>query len=56
MSGSEDQTVRVWSTTTGECLGVFFAEAPITCVAAPGGDLFIAGCTNGAVHILRLLH
>lgn len=55
VSGSEDHTVRVWSTITGECLGTFFTEAPVTCVAAPGSDLFVGGCTNGAVHILRLL-
>ena len=54
LSGSHDQTLRLWDLETGACLAVFTADAAITAVAVARDNLFVAGSANGAIHILEL--
>jgi WD40 repeat protein len=55
VSGSRDNTLRLWDLESGEVIATFTGDAAITCVAVARDDLFVAGSGNGAVHILRLI-
>jgi WD40 repeat protein len=55
VSGSRDNTLRLWDLESGEVIATFTGDAAITCVAVARDDLFVAGSANGAVHILRLI-
>jgi WD40 repeat protein len=55
LSGSGDNTLKLWDLESGCCLATFTGDAAIVSVAASGSHLFVAGAANGALHILRLL-
>ena len=54
VSGSYDNTLRVWDLATGECLAKYFADGAIGCVAFARDDLIVAGSDDGKVHILEI--
>ncbi len=49
LSGSYDNTLRLWDLETGKCLAEFTADAAITCVAFARDDLIVAG-SSGRPH------
>jgi WD40 repeat protein len=53
VSGSQDQTVRVWDAATGAPVAVLRGhEGPVTCVAfAPEGNRIVSGATDRTVRI-----
>ena len=55
ISGSRDNTLKVWDLETREIITSFTGESPITCCAvAPDGVTIVAGEASGRVHFLRL--
>src|SRR2546422_7418253 len=52
-SGSRDHTVRVWDTTTGNCVLVYRGhESHVLSVAwSPASTRVASGCTDGIIHI-----
>jgi len=50
LSGSVDNTVRVWDLETGECMAVFICDIKVECCAW-GGDRIVAGDWSGHVHL-----
>jgi WD40 repeat protein len=63
VSGSYDQTLKVWDISTGlnaglesgEAIASFSAEGALwACAVAPDGVTIVAGDIMGRVHILRL--
>ncbi len=56
VSGSNDNTLRVWDLETGTTIATFAADASVfACWAAPDGITSIAGDAAGNVHFLRLI-
>ncbi|MFO1155152.1 MAG: NB-ARC domain-containing protein [Rhodospirillales bacterium] len=51
----DSDAVTVWDLESGESIARLTIDFPITCVAAAGGNLFVAGDKGGAVHILKLV-
>lgn len=57
VSGGRDRTIKAWDTGTGEVIGSFTVDSPVSaCAIAPDGKTVIAGDRSGAVHFLRLEH
>lgn len=55
LSGSNDNTLKLWDLESGESTTVFSADAPVGCCAFSHDlDLIVAGDTLGRLHILRL--
>ena len=55
LSGSSDQTVRVWDLDSGRTISVFHGDEVFVMVGvAADGRTIIAGDTAGQVHFLRL--
>lgn len=52
-SGSEDKTVRLWMTTTGECLYVLeYQDSYVSAVAfSPGGTIVASGFKDGMLQL-----
>lgn len=66
LSAGSDRTARLWDYSTGECLGVFYGEAPLTAAALRSGgvgdgagdsagdsDRWIVGDATGQVLVLE---
>jgi hypothetical protein len=53
VSGSEDKTLRVWDLGSGQCLGVFVMDAPVS-AAAVFSDRLLAGTHAGEMLFLEL--
>ena len=55
ISGSRDNTLKVWNLATGKVIASFTGEYPLSCCAvAPDGVTIVAGEQSGRVHFLRL--
>lgn len=55
ISGSYDNTLKLWNLETGEEIATFTGEAPFYCCAvAPDEVTIVAGESSGRVHFLRL--
>jgi WD40 repeat protein len=55
VSGSRDNTVKVWDLTDGELAATFHDESSIlSCAVAADGLTIAAGESSGRVHFLRL--
>jgi WD40 repeat protein len=55
ISGSDDNTVKVWNLETGEVIASFTGDGSINCCAvAPDGVTIVAGDALGRVPFLRL--
>lgn len=55
VSGSDDETVRVWDIGTGECTQVLAGEREVTSVAVSGdGKWVAAGALDGGVRLWRV--
>jgi WD40 repeat protein len=55
VSGSFDNTLKVWDLEKGEVIATFTGESPIFCCAiASGGVTIVAGEKSGRMHFLRL--
>ncbi|HUW84091.1 MAG TPA: NB-ARC domain-containing protein [Phycisphaerae bacterium] len=55
VSGSFDNTLRVWDLETGRVVATFSADGAVTaCAVVPDGLTIVAGDALGQVHILRL--
>ncbi len=55
LSGSYDNTLKLWDIETAEILAEFSGEAQITAVALAGdGRTIVAGEPSGRVHFLKL--
>jgi WD40 repeat protein len=55
LSGSEDNTLKVWDVVAGDPVAAFFGEGGITHVQlAADRRTMVAGDASGAVHSLRL--
>ena len=56
VSGSDDNTLKVWDIESGQVLATFTADGSIDgCAVGPDGVTIVAGDSTGAVHILRLM-
>ena len=56
LSGSFDQTVRLWDLTTGKQIAVFGGDSEITlCFPSPDPLTFVAAEKSGRIHYLRLV-
>ena len=54
LSGSSDNTLRLWDLASGECLAEYYADAAVGCVAFARDDLIVAGSADGRIHILEI--
>jgi len=55
ISGSDDNTIRVWDIKTGQTISSFSGDGPLLALAiSPDGDTIVAGDASGRVHFLRL--
>jgi WD40 repeat protein len=55
ISGSDDNTLKIWNLATREVIATFFGDGSINCFAAsPDGKTILAGDSAGRVHFLRL--
>jgi WD40 repeat protein len=55
VSGSDDQTLKVWDLSSGQVVASFCGDSAIHCCAiAPDKRTIIAGDALGRVHFLRL--
>jgi WD40 repeat protein len=54
ISGSWDNTVKVWNLETGEEIATFSGDADFhSCTVTPNGLTIIAGDAGGMVHFLK---
>jgi WD40 repeat protein len=53
VSGSDDNTLKVWDVARGACLASFTADGALVCVALKGDRVF-AGDALGHVHLFAL--
>ena len=55
-SGSWDESVKIWETSTGTCVSTLNVDSGTYGVQSisysPAGDMIAAGCANGKIHIL----
>ena len=55
-SGSNDCTVKLWNTNTGDCESTLSVDAGFRGVVSisysPAGDMIAVGCDNGKIHQL----
>jgi WD40 repeat protein len=55
-SGSNDCTVKLWNTNTGDCELTLTVDSGFYGVKSisysPAGDMIAAGCDNGKIHLL----
>jgi WD40 repeat protein len=55
VSGSEDDTLKVWDLSTGEEVTSFIGESQIyACSIAPNRNTIVGGGLSGKLHILQL--
>lgn len=55
ISGSLDNTIKVWDLWSGNLIASFMGESSIACCAiAPDGVTIVAGDESGLVYFLRL--
>ena len=55
ISGSRDNTIKVWDLSSGNVIASFTTESPIaSCAIAPDGLTIVAGDRLGRVYFLRL--
>ena len=55
ISGSSDETLKVWDLSTGAVVASFSDEDSLyACAVAPDGKTIVAGGKSGQVHFLRL--
>ena len=55
LSGSSDNTLKLWDLESGICCATWTADQPISCVAAVSDRFFIAGDEGGTLHFLDLV-
>ena len=55
LSGSGDNTLKLWDLESGICCTTWSADQPILCVAAVSDRLFIAADEGGTLHFLDLV-
>ena len=54
LSGSSDNTLKVWDLSSGRILATFTANGSVACCAVtPDGRTIVAGDASGAIHFLR---
>ncbi|MFM6350101.1 MAG: WD40 repeat domain-containing protein, partial [Dolichospermum sp.] len=53
ISGSDDNTVKIWDLTTRNKIAIFTGESPILAVASDGVTI-VAGEASGTLRLLRL--
>ena len=55
-SGSDDKTIKVWNTKTGQCQSTLTVDSGYGGVQSvsfsPMGDMIAAGCDNGKIYLL----
>ena len=55
-SGSWDKSIKIWQTSTGECLSTLTVDSGLGGVYSvsfsPMGDMIAVGCYNGKIHLL----
>ncbi len=57
VSGSSDNTVKLWDMEMGNCLATFIADAAILCCAiSPDGETVVAGDAGGHIHKLKIIN
>jgi WD40 repeat protein len=57
LSGSDDQTARLWELATGLQIAVFGADSEITlCSTSPDSQMFVVVEKSGQLHYLRLVN
>ena len=55
ISGSLDNTIKVWDLSSGNIIASFTGESSIaSCAIAPDGVTIVAGDASGRVYFLRL--
>ena len=55
VSASDDQTLKVWDLSSGECIVTFTCDWPAHCCAYSDAlKLIVAGDAGGHLHFLRL--
>ena len=54
VSVSQDHTLKLWDLETKCLVATFYGDAEISCVSVIDNELFVAGSSNGAIHLLRL--
>ena len=55
ISGSDDNTVKVWNLETGEEIATFIGDGNfLSCAVTPNGLTIVAGNAAGRVHFLKL--
>ncbi|HEX2974610.1 MAG TPA: hypothetical protein VHO68_01635 [Bacteroidales bacterium] len=54
ITGSEDQTARVWNVEDGRLIAAFTDDHPITTCAIAGEKTFLLGDLMGRIHFLQL--
>ncbi|MEZ5431028.1 MAG: hypothetical protein R3F31_07570 [Verrucomicrobiales bacterium] len=57
VSGSSDNTLRVWDLLTGKCLSIYHAGSPVLSldISRANGSI-LCGTQDGQVHFLTLRH
>jgi WD40 repeat protein len=56
VSGSGDNTIKIWDLAAGKSIATFTGEAPFTsCALAPDCHTIVTGDDSGRVHFLRLV-
>ncbi|HJH31809.1 MAG TPA: hypothetical protein C5S50_06455 [Methanosarcinaceae archaeon] len=56
ISGSDDNTLRVWDIASGEIIASFSGDGFLhACAISPDGRTIVAGEASGRVHFLRLM-
>ncbi len=56
LSGSDDNTLKLWGLTTGKCLATFCSDHPFySCALSADGSTIVAGDAAGTVHFFSVI-